>query len=97
MGHQIDGLLDHGEVFKAQKVHFQQAHRLHVFHEVLGDHLAVVVALQGHQLVEGFSRNHHASGVDSKGFVGAFDAHGHIDPALDLRVALVLLAEFWGR
>ena len=32
--------------------------------------------------------------MHAEGFVGALDAHGHVDPALHLRIALVFLAEF---
>ena len=91
---QLEGFLDHGQVLEAEEIHLQQPHGFHVFHEVLGDHLPVVVALQRHQFIEGIGRNHHTSGVHTKGFVGALDPAGHVNPALDLGIAFVFLTEF---
>ena len=69
---QFEGFLDHGEVLGRGNP-FQQAHGFHVFHEVLSDHLPVVVALQRHQFIQRISRNHHTGGMHAKGFVGALN------------------------
>ena len=89
----LEGLVDHREVFEAKEVHLQQTHRLDVFHEVLRDHLAVVIALKRDQFVEGISGNHHARSMNAECFVGSFDAHGHVDPALHDGILLVALLE----
>ena len=94
---QIDGLVDHREVLEAQEVHLQQAHGLHVFHEVLGDHLPVVVALQRHNFIEGIRGNDDTSGMDAEGLVGPLNAHRHVDPTLHRGIAEIFLAELRGR
>ena len=59
----------------------------------MGDHLAVVIALQRHQLIERLGGDHHPGGVHTEGLVGALDAHGHVHPALHDRVFLILLTK----
>ena len=59
----------------------------------MGDHLAVVVALQRHQLIERLGSDHHPGGMHTEGLVGALDAHGHVHPALHDRVFLILLTK----
>ena len=97
MLHKINSFIDHCEVFEAEKVHFQQTHRLHIFHEVLSNHLAIVVALQGDQFIKGLRCNHHASRVYAKGLVCALNTHCHINPALYHWVLFIFLPKFWSR
>ena len=50
--------------------------------------------MQGDQLIKGIRGNHHTGSVHTKGLVGALNAHGHINPALNHRVLVVFLLEF---
>ena len=59
----------------------------------MGDHLAVIVALQRHQFIQRFGRNHHTSSMYTKGFVSALNTHRHVDPALDVGIFFILLTE----
>ena len=97
LGNQIKGFIDHGQILKAQEIHLQQPHGLHIFHEVLGDHLAVVVALQRHQLIKGPGTDHHPRRMDTKGFISAFNSSGHVHPAANAGILFIFISKFRGR
>ena len=91
--HKLQRLVDHREVLQPQEIHLQQTHGFHVFHEVLGDHLTVVVALQRHQLIQWVRGDHHTGGMHPECFVGSLDPHRHVDPTFHHRIGHVLLAK----
>ena len=71
-----DGVVDDGQVFQPEEIHFQEADLGDGVHVVLSDDLALVAAGEGDMFIERAVSDDDAGGVDTDAAVDAFEAEG---------------------